>query len=129
LRQVDVDTTRLQRQMWSAVQTSASEQPSPVIALAVAGMNDVLNSQGYTQAAWWNRIPDAAWALVMTMAVCCNLLIGYGQHSAKASLALLLILPVVVSISILLIADIDSPRTGFINVVPQNLISLSEELK
>jgi hypothetical protein len=129
LRQIDADTARLQGQMWSAVQTSASEQPSPVIALAVAGMNDVLNSQGYTRAAWWNRIPDAAWALVMTMAVCGNLLIGYGERRVKASLGLLLILPVVVSISILLIADIDSPRTGFIHVVPQNLISLSGELK
>ena len=33
-------------------------QPTPVMALAVSGMNDVLNSQGYTQAAWWNRIPS-----------------------------------------------------------------------
>jgi hypothetical protein len=129
LKQINADTARVQGQMWSAVQTSASEQPSPVIALAVAGMNDVLNSQGYTQAAWWNRIPDAAWALVMTMAVCGNLLIGYGERSAKASPGLLLILPVVVSMSILLIADIDSPRTGFIHIAPQNLISLSEELK
>jgi hypothetical protein len=33
-------------------------------ALAVMGMNDVLNTQGYTQAAWWNRIPMAAWGLM-----------------------------------------------------------------
>ena len=41
-------------------------QPTPVIALAVSGMNDVLNSQGYTQAAWWNRIPIAAWGLMIS---------------------------------------------------------------
>ena len=40
----------------------ASAQPNAVVALAVEGMNDVLNSQGYTQAAWWNRIPAAGWA-------------------------------------------------------------------
>jgi hypothetical protein len=34
-----------------------SAQPSPITALVAAGMNDVINSQGYTQAAWWNRIP------------------------------------------------------------------------
>jgi hypothetical protein len=39
----------------------AVNQPTPLVALAVAGMNDVLNTQGYTQAAWWNRIPPAAW--------------------------------------------------------------------
>ena len=29
--------------------------------LIVEGMNDVLKSQGYTQAAWWDRIPIEAW--------------------------------------------------------------------
>ena len=38
-----------------------------MISLAVAGMNDVLNSQGYTQAAW-NRIPKAAWSLMIAIA-------------------------------------------------------------
>jgi hypothetical protein len=30
---------------------AAASQPTPTMALAIAGMNDVLNSQGYTQAA------------------------------------------------------------------------------
>jgi hypothetical protein len=42
---------------------AATPQRTAVGALVVSGMNDVLNSQGYTQAAWWNRIPDAAWGL------------------------------------------------------------------
>jgi hypothetical protein len=41
---------------------------------------------------------------------------------------LLIILPLVVSISFMLIADIDSPRGGFIRVNPQNLTSLSDSL-
>jgi hypothetical protein len=92
-------------------------------------MNDVLNSQGFTQAAWWNRIPSSAWALLMAVAVCCNLLVGYGVRSVSANASLLFILTAVVSTSFLLIADIDSPRRGFIHIVPQNLISLSEGLK
>src|SRR5262249_51532883 len=55
LRQIDTAAAQLQSELWSAVQTPAAARPSPVSALAVAGMNDVLNSQGYTQAAWWNR--------------------------------------------------------------------------
>ena len=80
LRQINADTAQLQTGMWSAVQAPAVAQPTPVIALAVAGMNDVLNSQGYTQAAWWNRIPSSAWALMIAIAVCCNLLVGYGAR-------------------------------------------------
>jgi hypothetical protein len=61
------------------------------------------------------------------MAICCNLLVGYGQH--HKSRLVLLILPLIVSISFLLIADIDSPRGGVIRVLPQNLDSLSQLLK
>jgi hypothetical protein len=41
----------------------------------------------------------------------------------------MLILPIVVSISFFLIADIDSPRGGFILVRPQNLESVAQSLQ
>jgi hypothetical protein len=128
LRQINADTARLQAELWSAVEAPAIEQQTPVLALALSGMNDVLNSQAYTQAAWWNRIPTSAWALMIGIAVCCNVLVGYGWRRAEASVGLLSILPLVISISFLLIADIDSPRGGFIHVVPQDLVSLSGSL-
>ena len=36
--------------------------------------------------------------------------------------------PFLVSVAFFLIAEIDSPRTGVIRVLPQNLISLSQSL-
>lgn len=120
-----IDTTELQIELWSAVQARAMAQPTPVVALAVSGMNDVLNSQGYTQAAWSNRIPSEAWVLLAAIAIGCNLLIGYSSHRISF---LLLVLPLAVSISFFLIADIDSPRGGVIRVYPQNLVSLSQIL-
>jgi predicted membrane protein len=89
-------------------------------------MNDVLNSQGYTQFAWWNRIPSAAWYLMAAIATGCNLLIGYGAR--RMGTTLFLVLPLAVSTSFFLIADLDSPRQGLIRVQPQNLISLSQSL-
>jgi hypothetical protein len=128
LRKLNADTGQLQAEMWSAVQASGTAHASSVVALAVSGMNDVLNSQGYTQASYWNRIPYASWSLMISIAICCHLLLGYGSHEAEARTGLLFVIPLVVSISFLLIADIDSPRRGFVNVVPQNLISLSQSL-
>ena len=127
LREVDAQIAQLQSQMWSVVSAPAAAQPSPVMALVVSGMNDVLNSQGYTQAAWWNRIPTGAWVLLITTSVFCNLLIGYVAHGKNVFL--FLVLPVVLSIALFLIADIDSPRGGIIRVQPQNLESLAESLK
>src|SRR5579862_3092198 len=129
LQHIDADTAQLQAQMWSAVQVPAMMSPSPVIALAVAGMNDVLNSQGYTQAAWRNRIPVSAWTLMIAIAVCCNFLVGYGVRKSGGQSRLLVVMPLVISVAFLLIPDIDSPRSGFIRVVPQNLVSLAQALR
>ena len=126
IRQINAETARLQTQLWAAVTKPAAAQPTPLNALVVNGMNDVLNSQGYTQAAWWNRIPIAAWLLLIAISIFCNVLIGYGAHGRSAFL--FLILPIALSVSLFLIADIDSPRGGIIRVRPQNLESLAESL-
>ena len=128
LSQINAQTAKLQAELWSAVQFPAFAQRNPVVALAVEGMNDVLNSQGYTQAAWWNRIPVAAWGLMAAIAICSNALVGLGARNAKREFTLLLTLPLVVAIAFFLIADIDSPRHGLILVIPQNLLSLSQSL-
>ncbi len=61
------------------------------------------------------------------IAIFCNVLIGYSEQRTRV--VLLFVLPVIVSISFLLIADIDSPQGGIVRVSPQNLISLSRSMK
>jgi hypothetical protein len=128
-REIRQRITQLQQQLWSAVQNAALAQPSALTALAAAGMNDVLNSQSYTQAAWWNRIPPAAWLLMALIALLCNVMVGYATSAATPRTLLLLILPLLIAIAFLLIADIDSPRGGVIRVSAQNLLSLSEQMR
>jgi hypothetical protein len=48
------------------------------------------------------------------IAICCNLLVGYGARNLKAEAVPLLVLPLVVAVSFILIADIDSPCGGLI---------------
>src|SRR5215471_19200034 len=127
LGRIDAQTAQLQSELWSIVQAAAAKQPTYPVGLAVSGMNDVLNSQGYTQAAWWYRLPDAAWVLMAAIAVFSTLLIGYSSH--RRGITVFAVLPVAASIAFFLIADIESPRHGFIRVVPQNLVSLSQSLR
>jgi hypothetical protein len=129
LRRINDATVQLQSELWTAVKAPANaEHATAVLGLVISGMNDVLNSQGYTQAAWWNRIPRAAWILMGLIAICANLLFGYAARHAKAGIIHVLVLPLVLSIALFLIADIDSPRRGVIHVNPQNLISLAQSL-
>jgi hypothetical protein len=128
VEKITVDTSQIQGELWSAILGPAAAQPTPIVALAVSGMNDVLNSQGYTQAAWLNRIPVAAWGMMLMIAVGSNLLVGYGSRGAKSENKLLVILPLLVSVAFMLIADIDTPRRGIIRLIPQNLRSVAESL-
>ena len=125
LDQIDASTAQLQSDLWAVIEACARAQPTPVAALTVSGMNDVLNSQGYTQAAWWNRIPTPAWALMGAIAVCSNLLLGYTARRRDGKATRFFILPLLVSVSFFLIGDLDSPRGGVIRVNPRNLVSLS----
>jgi hypothetical protein len=128
IARINIRISRLQEQLWAAVLPASRESHTPIIALVVAGMNDVLNSQGYTQAAWLNRIPPGAWILMVSIAIAGTLLMGYGARNGPAEGRLLLVLPCVLSITFLLIADIDCPNGGLIRVRPQNLLLLAESL-
>jgi hypothetical protein len=129
LAAIDQRTNELQNALWSSVLGPATANPTPVMALVVSGMNDVLNSQGYTQAAWWNRIPPAAWLLLFFIGLAAIILLGLGSKSPKGDARLMLVLPLVVATAFFLIADIDSPRRGAIRVLPQNLMSLAQSLR
>lgn len=129
LANISASSDRLEKDLWSAVQSVAATNPTPVIALAVVGLNAVLDSEGITSAAWSRRIPMAGWALLEVISAFANFLFGYITHSSRRRSARFWILPLLVSLSLLFIADMDSPRDGFIRLVPRNLLSLSSSMR
>jgi protein-S-isoprenylcysteine O-methyltransferase Ste14 len=124
LEEIEACTDRIQVDLWSAIETSAAAERTMTIPLVAGGMNEVLDSQGRTQAAWWNRIPVAAWSLMGAVAVWASLLVGYTARHPERKLWLA-ILPLILATAFFLIADLDSPRGGIILVHPHNLESLS----
>lgn len=122
---LDDQAAQLQADIWSVVRASAASVP-----LVVLGVNDMLNARGSAEASWSNRISLEAWLLMAAIAICGNALIGYGARKFSAKTIPILILPtvVVISISLYLIDDIDSPRAGIITVGPTNLRLLAHSL-
>lgn len=125
---INQTTDQLQSDLWNAVLPIARTNQTATSALIISGMNDVLNSQGYVQAAWWNRIPYTAWTLMSAIAICANLLVGFGARNFRKNITLFMIFPFVIAVSFFLIADIDSPRGGVIRIEPRNLITLQSLL-
>ncbi len=127
-RQITQRTIALENAMWNELLPVARTQSTPTTALVISGMNDVINSHGYTQAAWWNRIPAAAWWLMGAIAIGANMLVGFGARNFKRNVGLFMIFPTMIAISFFLIADIDSPRGGVIRIDPRNLIDLKHNM-
>jgi hypothetical protein len=128
LSELNRATTRAQAQLWAAVVTPVSANQTAPMALVAAAMNDALNSQGYSQAASWNRIPPGAWVLLCTIGMVATVMIGFRFDTGSRQRMLMLILPTLVAISLFLISDIDCPRGGIIRVLPQNLMALQPTL-
>jgi hypothetical protein len=126
LAKIAADTAQIQSELWSTIRSAIAAVPPPLEGVVVTGMTDVVNSKIATQAAWRNRIPVSAWILMLAISIGCSFLIGF--RARRTDWLVFLILPIVVSISLFLIADLDSPRGGAIHVAPQNLISLSQSL-
>ena len=129
LQQITAATAGLQNDLWSTVSDGTSGYQTPIAALVVSGMNDVLNSEGYTQAAWWNRIPVMAWALMLTISMFCEHLVGYTARRYLGRGRRQFALPLIVSITFFLIAEIDSPSGGLIRVQPRNLERVSTSIR
>jgi hypothetical protein len=127
LGQVRSETERLKTELWSAVAGPAAAAPNPVNVLAVSGMNDVLNSESRTDAAWRRHVPITAWVLMGLIAFAGNLLLGASEKRKGA--AILVVLPVVISIPFYLIANLDSARAGLIRVAPVNLIAHAQSMR
>jgi len=126
LNQIASSTSATQNDLWSTIQALVGPLPPQLEGLFISGTNDVVVSRLSTEAVWSNRIPRAAWILILITSIGCNLLVGY--RARRTDWLVFLVMPVAVSISLFLISDLDSPRGGAIRLMPQNLISLSQSL-
>jgi len=125
--EIIADTVQLQAQPWSTLRPAIAAVPPPLMGALVTGMNDVFNSQRSGQGAWLDRIPVAAWALVMIIGIGSCWLMGY--RARRTDWLAFMLVPIAVSVCFFLITDLDSPRGGAIRVIPQNLSILSQSLR
>ncbi|MBV8600768.1 MAG: hypothetical protein JO359_04290 [Candidatus Eremiobacteraeota bacterium] len=118
-------STKLQDQLWGTVQRVAAARPTPITGLTVSGLNDVIDSQGFVEAAYRNRIPVAAWGMLLAISIFSSVLVPYNTKRRNPRAVELWVLPLIMAIALFLIADLDSPRAGVIKVAPANLTDLA----
>jgi hypothetical protein len=116
----------IQDELWSEVSTQAQQTPTPIVALYESSLNEMIDLDGKRVAAVANRIPVDIWVLLALLSIMTSLVVGYGQKHRAWMATFVPVLMVAIAVS--LIADLDTPASGFIQVNQQSMQSLSDEL-
>ncbi len=123
-------TSELEGQLWeNAMRVGgpglATVRDSPVEAY-LTSLTEMFQVSELRLVAYENRIPNAAWLLLISVACMANFLVGLGTWRWNA--VLLVVLPVVVASTLTLVYDLDVPRRGLIHVSQKSMERVQAEV-
>jgi len=115
--------------LWAHAAAVGRAHDSDVISLFIESVNDVIDLHAKRLANARGRVPESIWAALLFVSALSMGGMGYqiglsGHRSWWASL----ILVITFSMVMLIIADLDRPWEGLLNVSQQSLINLSNKL-
>jgi len=131
LQQAAEKSTQIQDQLWQQTMLINTADPHSIPSgLFTQSLNEVIDLNASRMAALKNRIPDVILILLFMAAIVTLGLMGYGtgldQHRNFIPPLMMLIL---IAFTLLVIIDLDSPRTGLIRISQDSMFLLQQSLK
>jgi len=127
LQQSLARTKQLQSEMWQQSVEIARQSPTTITSIFVQSLNESIDLSEKRLATLENRVPAAIWVMLVLIALLTCLTVGL---SVRRRFWFVMILPpLMISIVIALIADLDSPRTGSIQIGHASMERLQQDLK
>lgn len=120
----------IHRELWAHAVAAGQATPTPIIASFVSTLNETIDLDATQLYALRARVPAAVWLLVLVVAFCGCFVTGLGSGaSSERSAFANVLLPLLITVAIMLIADLDRPRGGLIRIDQQPLINLKQSLQ
>lgn len=118
-------SSALQDQLWAVTARVGVANDSESVALFIISVNETIDLNAVRLAANRNRIPRNVWAILAVVSCFAMLAVGYEFGLTRRRNWLTIILLVVVFATVItMIADLDSPQWGYIQISQQPLIDL-----
>ena len=120
----------LQDRLWTGATQAAQQHASPICALFISSLNDVIDLQTTRVDAWLRaRVPISIWIALLFIAGLCMMGMGYycGLTDTRNWIART-VLVVSFSTVMLLIVDLDRPWQGSLKVNQQAMKDLSKQI-
>jgi len=121
----------LQERLWAQAVAVTEKDRSPITALFVASLNDVIDLHATrVMAGLRSRIPGVIWIVLYVLAVLAMEMIGYhaGLANSRRSIAAVALI-IGFSLVLFLIADLDRPGQGMLRVSQQSMLDLRKSMK
>jgi hypothetical protein len=116
----------LQRSLWSQATKLAHDQPSPITALFVQSLNEMIDIEAKRLGALEKRIPGSVWVVLVAVSATGSFMTGT-LFPRRTSIVFLLV-PIVLALVMTLIADLDTSRRGLIQVSQESLVRVSKTM-
>ena len=129
IRGMDNRTKELHGLIWSHAAVLARENPSPVIAVFLQTLNEMIDLHTKRLAAFRNRVPFSIYLVLFVVSAIILWLVGYyfGSHRKRVRILTTMLALLVASV-MWLIMDLDQPVRGAIRASQQSLIDLHQDL-
>jgi hypothetical protein len=103
---------QLQSEMWQQTATMVQQQPNSITPIFVQALGGLADLREQRLAAEEKRIPLQIWLVLFLISALTCFVVGYSME--HRFLLAMLVLPLTVAIVLSLVAELESPRTGFI---------------
>lgn len=129
LKNVQRDTSRLQRAMWAKAAAVSREHPSDITGLFEESLNESIDLFSSRVASFTMRVPDVIMWVLALIAVVALGMVGYGFGVAgQHGWLIMALLSFVVALVIVMIVDLDRPEAGPTRVSQQTMIDLKQSI-
>jgi hypothetical protein len=122
-------SARLQDRLWAIAADAGTRSDSIATGLFIQSLNEMIDMDAIRVTANRNRIPDSIWLVLCAITILSMAAMGYqfGLTGARSWVTVIFLVMVFTPV-ILLIADLDRPQAGLLQVSQQALIDLVNKI-
>ena len=130
LAQALARSEELHNQLWTQAVAATAKERSPMTSIYVQSLNEVIDVHATRLMALRSRVPAIIWIVLYLLGFLAMVLMGYqsGLADSRRSLAAIALI-LGFSLVLYLIADIDRPGQGTLQVSQQSMIDLRNSMK